>query len=242
VPCRRGGECSSRTFEAARHHSEGLRTSSSTRAITRFLIASSARAKSSLGEKAGGLTRTSTPESFKPRGRRGGTVLCATFSGFPWPHLTKAAVLRKNPDVILSRVAKALCALAAILGLAGLSVLPSEHIHSHSDDATAHQASLVHRHFAPHHAGGLVGSSHLPPVRQAVHPGDDDEQPRTIQVFFTAGTRAAGRYAPSVAIQSDIELHEAPTRPVSEAFSAPPQPYISPPGIAPPLRAPPVFS
>jgi hypothetical protein len=156
-------------------------------------------------------------------------------------HLTTGALLSNNPGVIPVRVAKALCALAAILGLAGLSVLPPEHIHSRSD-ASAHHAALIHRHFASHHASGTHAESDLPTVRQTLHPGDDDEHARTIQVFFTAGTRIDRHHVPSVAIVFPIGLHDAPPPGLSELSSRAPPPYISPPGTSLSPRGPPAFS
>jgi hypothetical protein len=156
-------------------------------------------------------------------------------------HLTTAGLLSKNPGVIPLRVAKAPCALAAILGLAGLSILPPEHIHSRSD-ATAHHAALIHRHFASHHASRTHAESDLPTVRQTLHPGDDDEHARTIQVFFTAGTRIDHHHVPSVVILFPMALHDAPTRALSELSSRAPPPYRSPPGTSLSPRGPPAFS
>jgi hypothetical protein len=156
--------------------------------------------------------------------------------------LTVSPLLGNNPPVIPLRVAKALCALAAMCGLAGLSVLPAEHVHSHADDATTHHAALIHRHFAGHHGTGIHAKPDLPSVRQALDAGDDHENARTIQVFFTAGTRVDRQYAPSAVIQSDTDLYDVPSRALTAAFLQAPQPYISPPGLSSSLRGPPVIS
>jgi len=156
--------------------------------------------------------------------------------------LTGSAVLGNNPGVIPLRVAKTLCALAAILGLTGLSVLPPEHVHGGPSDAASHRGHVIHRHFAPHHAGRHHEIADAPSAGQTLQAGDDDEDAQTIPLFFTAGTCSAKYHPASVAVQSGTDLADVPTRASSEASSPSPEPDISPPGLTPSLRAPPVLS
>ena len=156
--------------------------------------------------------------------------------------LTGSALLGNNPCVIPFRVAKTLCALAAILGLTGLSVLPPEHVHGGPSDAASHRGHVIHRHFAPHHTGHqeIAGG---PSAGQTLNAGADDDDARTIQLFFTAATRPAKHHAPSVAVQSDTDPADVPTGASSEVSSHSPEPDISPPpGLTASLRAPPVLS
>jgi hypothetical protein len=141
--------------------------------------------------------------------------------------------------VILSRVAKAVCALASILVLAGVSILPLEHIHGHSDDATQHPA-VVHRHFAAHHGSGVPGLR-LPALQRLG--GDRDDHGDTIQVFFTAGTRVEPHRTACVAVGSDADVHAVPALVESgRPWLRPWRVYTSPPDTPPALRGPPAFS
>jgi hypothetical protein len=166
----------------------------------------------------------------------------------PAGRLTAAAFLRNNPWVIPLRAAKALCALAAMFGLAGLSILPPEHVHSQWDDAATHHETLVHRHFVAHHAADAHAGLHTPRAASVLHgtilrssDGDDDE-PLTIHVVFTAEKQASPRpHAPAVHHVND-RLPEPPDARRIEAFLWMPPPaglFIDP---IRPVRAPPVPS
>jgi hypothetical protein len=140
--------------------------------------------------------------------------------------------------VVLSRVAKAVCALASILALAGLSIIPLEHIHGHSEDET-HHPRVVHRHFAAHHGSGAPGVR-LPAAQTL---GADRQDPEdTIQVFYTAGTRVEPHRTACAAVIVDADVHALPALLESRPWLRPWRVYTSPPDTPPALRGPPAFS
>jgi hypothetical protein len=157
--------------------------------------------------------------------------------------LTTTALLSNNPSVVPLRIGNALCTLAAIAGLAGLSILPSEHVHSHGNEPATNDAVVVHRHFAAHHAGAALAEFERPGVGLArrgatLGPADDDD-PLTIRVFFTAARPVSPRQPTLVAYYSNDALPEQPDARRIEAFLWMPPPDGPSLDPARPLRAPP---
>lgn len=161
--------------------------------------------------------------------------------------LDHSGASQQQSSVVPLRVGNALCTLAAIAGLAGLSILPPEHVHSHSDEPATHNVIVVHRHFAAHHAGVPLAESELPGAGLALRgptlrPADEDDDPLTIHVFFTAGKPLSLRQPTFVAHYSNDTLPDQPDARQVEAFLWMPPPHCPPLDPARPLRAPPASS
>jgi hypothetical protein len=85
---------------------------------------------------------------------------------------------------VVSRPGAKLVAYLAVLGVLGLAWLPSEHVHSRTEDGR--HSGYIHRHFASHHslgAGAQVG-----------HPADGDDAQYLRSAFTTA--KSAPRLGP----------------------------------------------
>jgi hypothetical protein len=140
--------------------------------------------------------------------------------------------------VSLSRLGKAVGVLTAILGVAGLAVLPLEHVHEGADQAN--HTSVVHRHFGGH-PQGVTTRLHATPLGR--HCGDDEHEPTdTIRVVFTAAARTDTPGDARVAVPPGVELGVAPAPAGAERFVPPRLRYASPPGPRPALRGPPAVS
>src|SRR5215212_7958128 len=151
-----------------------------------------------------------------------------------WPRggLTTGTVLHKN-RLVFPRLGRLVCALAAIVGLAGLTILPPEHVHGHGD--VDHHAATVHRHFAPHHHDDETTA------RAGQHPRVQapDDDGRTVQVVFVGSPRPSGPQPPlfAIAITSDWDATPRSASAVIGAFT--PAPHPSPPAAPASPRAPP---
>lgn len=87
-----------------------------------------------------------------------------------------------NRAVVGSRLARKLIACLSVLGVLGLAVLPSEHVHSRSDHGR--RSEVVHRHFEPHHPVGAGAT--------VDHP--DDENAQYLSSAFTMAKPAPRLY------------------------------------------------
>jgi len=138
----------------------------------------------------------------------------------------------------LSRLAKSLGALAAIVALAGLSTLPLEHVHERTDDDTGGHSVVVHRHYAAHKGSSALASRLLGHGLGAV----DDDHAETIRVVFTTRPRAEARGGAWLALAPAAGIDLQPLLADGESFVPPRRLYTSPPDIAPALRGPPASS
>jgi hypothetical protein len=159
---------------------------------------------------------------------------------------------QQQSPVVRLKVGNALCTLAAIAGVAGLSILPPEHVHSHSDEShsdepATHHDIVVHRHFAAHHSGAPVAQFEIPGLGVAhrdptLRPATEDDDPLMIAIVFTAGKLLSPRQPTFVADYSKDTLADEPDARRVEAFLWMPPPHGPPLDPARPLRAPPASS
>jgi hypothetical protein len=106
-------------------------------------------------------------------------------------------------------------ALAAVLGLLGLPLLPQEHVHV-TESESGEQSEIVHRHFESHHPGHV---EHDPDHRDADHPDADhhdrefdhqDEAALWIDAPFVARAPASAPLFTPVVVQELPALQPQP--------------------------------
>jgi hypothetical protein len=91
-----------------------------------------------------------------------------------YSYLTRCFTSSHNAFVLADRRARRFVACVAVVGVLGLALLPSEHVHAR--DEHGHHTDVVHRHFESHHPVQSDGQ---------IDQGDGDDE-QYITAAFTA--------------------------------------------------------
>jgi hypothetical protein len=91
-----------------------------------------------------------------------------------YSYLTRCFTSSHNAFVLADRLPRRFVACLAVVGVLGLALLPSEHVHAR--DEHGHHTDVIHRHFESHHPVQSDGR---------IDQGDDDDE-QYITAAFTA--------------------------------------------------------